>query len=301
MKIDDLNINLWSLFDSMKPWILVDNGSILGYFDWVPARLRVGPWQPYAPVVLALFTFATPILVNWLVDEKTYLPTPHFNEDAYPEYLSAWWFYNLFCFVWITGISLTVLRGPAGIRAWATYSMWTWTILHLRHGLVVVSPWLKRSNFILVSVLELSRFPMLLMCTMTFVVWNFILMPVIYFFFMDDERKRKTFLSYFTSFRLTQIHVFNLLFAYVNGVIVSPQRLLNFSDFLTCWTITVLYIMWYLLVLDRVGVHLYPIFSPRNPWMIAVWILLVAAHVAGFFAWDSILKPVEIGLDANRY
>jgi len=171
--------------------------------------------------------------------------------------------------------------------------MWTWTILNIRYGLAVVYPFLNQSNSLLISILELSRLPMLLMCTMTFVVWNFILMPIIYFF-MDDEQKRKKFLSYFTSFRLIQIHVFNLAFAYFNGNVVSPQRLLKFADFLTSWIIVVVYILWYLLVLDRLGVHLYPIFSPRNSWMIAVWIRLVIIHVAGFLVWKSILKPSEI-------
>lgn len=174
-KIDALNISVRSLFDPSQPWILVENGSILGYFDWVPAHLRVGPWQPYAPAAVLFFLFLAPLLVN-LLEEKTKVSITYLTQQTYPEYSSALWFYNLLGFIWITGISLSVFRGPAGILAWGTYSMWTWTVLNIRYGLVTVYPFLNQSNSLLISILELSRFPMLLMCTMTFVVWNFILM-----------------------------------------------------------------------------------------------------------------------------
>jgi hypothetical protein len=34
-KVHSLNLHIKDLFDSSKPWVLVPNGSLLGYFDWV--------------------------------------------------------------------------------------------------------------------------------------------------------------------------------------------------------------------------------------------------------------------------
>jgi hypothetical protein len=34
-KIHSLNLKISDLFDTSKPWVLVENGSLLGYFDWV--------------------------------------------------------------------------------------------------------------------------------------------------------------------------------------------------------------------------------------------------------------------------
>jgi hypothetical protein len=109
---------------------------------------------------------------------------------------------------------------------------------------------------------------------------------------MKTEETRRSFLAYFTKFRLIQVHVCNIFFAYMNGVCACPGRQLTLADFMVSYAITVLYAIWYLLVLDRVGVHLYPIFSPRSPWVILTWSGLVVAHYGCFLAWRYVLTPV---------
>jgi hypothetical protein len=108
---------------------------------------------------------------------------------------------------------------------------------------------------------------------------------------MDNEETRRKFLAYFTQFRLIQLHVFNVVFAYLNGVWASPSRVLTFQDFMAGLTIAIVYMVWYLLVLDRLGIHLYPIFSPRSPWAVVTWVLVISGNVGGFFAWKAILAP----------
>jgi hypothetical protein len=275
-------------FLSLEPWVLVDNGSILGFFDWVPIHLRIGPWSHLAPGMLFLMVYAAVCGnvaalnrgLSGVIDDN--------SKQHYPDIGTPWWWYNILCFVWISAVSLTVIVGPAGYRPWATYSMWTWSILQLRHFLSALAPWLSSDSF-LFKVLELTRYPMLIMCSTTFVVWNLILMPFIYFFFMKDEEKRRNFLLYFTRFRLVQIHFFNIVFAYLNAFRASPLRPLALADFMAAWTIAVLYMLWYLLVLDRVGVHIYPIFSPRSPWLMVTWPFLVAVYVLGFHGWNAMV------------
>ena len=42
------------LIDPKEPWVLVDNGSFLGNFDWVPEKFRVGPWCLSAVCILTV-------------------------------------------------------------------------------------------------------------------------------------------------------------------------------------------------------------------------------------------------------
>jgi hypothetical protein len=169
--VKELKLSVTDLFDMSKPWVLVDNGSILGYFDWVPKKLRLGSWSPAAPAMLFLMVYTA--ICGIVVASQS--PRPVNSPVDYPAYLSGLWFYNLLGFLWISGISISILVGPAGPRAWATFTVWSWTVLQVRHGLAVLAPWLEQESF-LFKVLELSHFPMLMMHAMTFFVWNFILM-----------------------------------------------------------------------------------------------------------------------------
>jgi len=169
-KVAALNLSLRDLWDSSKPWVLVENGSILGYFDWVPTHLRVGPWYPLAPAMLFAMVYCG--ICGTVVAFRQPMPT---YSTEYPEYKSELWYFNLACFLWTSGISISVLGGPASYRAWATFTMWSWTVVQFRHGLAVLAPWMDPDS-VLFQLLELSRFPMLIMHSLTFVVWNFVLM-----------------------------------------------------------------------------------------------------------------------------
>lgn len=172
-KIKALNLSVFDLFNPSKPWVLVENGSMLGYFNWVPRELRVGPWSPLAAPILFLMVYSA-ICGNIVAFQQQSTASTN-TSGEYPDYQSGLWYYNVFGFLWITFISIGTLRGPAGPGAWATYTMWSWTVLWFRHGLAAMTPWLEQ-NSLLFKTLELTRFPMLLMHSMVFVLWNFVLM-----------------------------------------------------------------------------------------------------------------------------
>ena len=111
---------------------------------------------------------------------------------------------------------------------------------------------------------------------------------------MENKETRKNFLAYFTKFRLIQLHVCNIGFAWVNGVWSSPMRQLTLSDFVASYAISVVYALLYTLVFDRMGVHLYLIFSPRSPWMVFIWFGVIAAQCLCFLVWKSILAPPDL-------
>jgi len=130
---------------------------------------------------------------------------------------------------------------------------------------------------------------MLAQATLTFVAWNFLLGPII-FSRMDTPTKRRAFLDRFTSFRLTQLHVCNILLAAAQGLHGSPKRTLHERDMCTaCWFVLG-YAFWYLFVLDRLGIHLYLIYSPRTLVAVVSWTMTALAVGGCYIFWRYMIQ-----------
>ena len=90
------------------------------------------------------------------------------------------------------------------------------------------------------------------------------------------------------------IHGLNIVLCWCNvGPWGSPRRHLEFTDFYVSVVALVVYSALYLGILDRIGVHLYPIFSPRMQWQPVLWIALLAVYCGIFVLWRSLLRPLE--------
>ncbi|KAL7571820.1 hypothetical protein ACA910_002905 [Epithemia clementina (nom. ined.)] len=279
------------LIDPREPWILVDNGSFLGYFDWVPSKFRVGPWSPAAICYLTIIFYLTALSVVYLASEQSrpwWSRTNDFVQDLnYPPAFSPQWWYNVILSLWMMYINYLVLAGPLSIRAWSTYTIQSWTSLWIRHILCALAPF---SSWALTWA-EYLRFPVACSATCTFVIWNGLIFPYAYFIGLKTEEQKKGFYEFAFSFRLVQIHFFNLLFCVLNIVWTSPIRPLEWVDLNLAFVSAAAYMAWYLLVLDRLGVHFYPIFTPRVGWMVVtLWTMLVFAYFGTFFLWKSILS-----------
>ena len=257
----------------------------------VPVKLRVGPWSPLASAYLVVVTCTLAYGGIWWSGQQeqahknvAVIQSPMTPSNMHSSY---WWYYNVCGFVWMMYISYLVLVGPAGWNAWATYSMWSWSVVMIRHGLASLEPWMGDS-LLLAKLLQYTLLPSLNMATITTCMWNFIVGPAVYFFFLKTRQQREKFLSYFTSFRLTQIHVFVLAYAVVNGM-STPSPEFTFGDLYMAVLVTFWYMLLYLLVLDRIGVHLYPIFSPRTHWCVVIWSGMWCFHVLVYWLWKEIL------------
>lgn len=279
------DISIKSLFDVNSPWVVAPNGSYKGNFDWVPESYRVGNWSPLAGLVLMVFyAMAVYAIIDWNGWEET-----DFTMLQYPSYGSAGWFYNTFGGLWMLYIIKTIVNdSPLGFYAWITYTVQSWTLLAIRHVLCAMAPW---STTALIWA-EWIRFPCAVSPTITFFLWNFILMPYAYFVAMkDDPRKQRNFIRFCTSFRLLNLHGLNILFCFLNvGTIGSPPRTLEFADLFIALMSTLVYMTFYLLVLDRLGVHLYPVFSPRSPFLIFAWLGALGCYMGTFHVWRYLLS-----------
>ena len=156
--------SLHRFVDPNEPWVLVEDGSFLGYFDWVPQPLRVGPWS----VAAICYVFAIPYAAAVAMLHYSNDPWASIHRNAaiyrYPPVGSPEWTYNLVTFVWMIYVSYLVVIGPLSYRAWATYTVQSWTLLIVRHGLCVLAPFSKWA----VRWAEYIRFPVACSATITF-------------------------------------------------------------------------------------------------------------------------------------
>jgi hypothetical protein len=282
------------LVNPTKPWILTDGLSTFrGFFDFVPRHLREGPWSVTA--TLALFAIMYSLVILLIGANMLYAPVKGANgsildqfilpHDAYVPYTTSW-YYNTIVFGWMVYVAYMVYaESTLSSIAWVSFTLWSWSIITLRHGLCAVAPFLPQVRVLT----EVLRLPVLLSASVTFGVWNFVLMPAIAFVFIKDSKRRWNFIKFAFGFRLMQLHIFNIFFAVLNGAWAEPKRPLHLGDLDAIFVYMVIYIVWYYFVLDRLGIHLYPIFSPRAPWVIGSWLLVVALCLCGYHWWSRIL------------
>ena len=259
----------------------------------VPKHLRVGPWKPAYPIMMVTWTsfilYTQP--ENMLNDTS-----PATMVSSYPELYSSLWWYNTFAFLMMAGVTIWSLtqRTKAVV---VTYTFLSWMMNCVRFGFNVAAPFLSDHHIIL-QLNCLLRFPALMTATVTFMIWNFALLPYIYLNVLDTKEKELEFTKSNVSFGMVQQHVCNIVLA-VSNTIVScrSQRMIdnndgNAFDFNDLWNglaYAILYGLFYNLVLDRVGVHIYPIFSPRTNYSIITWVVVLLIFLAFFQFWNFLI------------
>ena len=157
---------IWQFFDPNCPWVLVNEGSLLGFFDFVPRYLRVGPWTTFAPIFISIIVAK---LLYWMPGQSSF-----YLDDAilstHPLEYSEFWIYNVLAFLWMKLILVVTLRirGPGVVF---TYTIQSWIMLTICHGLSALAPFLPRKHFLL-WINELLRFPSLATASITFVYFS---------------------------------------------------------------------------------------------------------------------------------
>ena len=262
------------LFDPSQPWLVLNNqGSYNNFFNFVPLEWRVGPWSRLAVPTLLFFLFKLVLSApskaefsdflqsNPLPDNYALRASPISNIDMSKIHLA----------IALNGLAtLFLIVRKSSPAVFGTYTMISWLNI-TTHALATVAQQFQ-FQFISIShptfhlalnaIRQCTRFPALVSALITFGVWNIVLAPYIYFIFCKGSESKTRFLKWNFSFLLMEIHFFNL-------PIAVAATLWNFAEFgdVDLWLASVLaylYGLLYLLVFDRIGVHLYPTFSPRS-------------------------------------
>jgi len=173
------------------------------------------------------------------------------------------------------------------VRKWslypyASFTLVSWSLLTLRFLAVLVAP----HSPIAAAVGEVLRFPTLAAATTTTLLWNFVLQFVIYWA-MPTPAQRAQFVRFNRQFSLMNIHILNLPLALLSHC--CSLRPLVFFDLWVSSALFYLYALFYLLVLDPLGVHMYPVFTPRTPLCAIPYALLVGLPFAVHAGWARLL------------
>ncbi len=217
--------------------------------------------------------------------------------SSYHDIYSTYWWYNVTAFVYMSYLITWVIKNRSkGVVA--TYTVISWNLNTIGHGINAIAPFLS-DHHILLHVNRMIRFPALVSASITTSVWNFILLPYIHFFVLDTEEKRHNFTKWNLSFRLVQKHVCNIIYAFLNTVLSkrSGTHLLFSDDDLWYGLLLGLgYGLFYNLILDRIGVHIYPIFSPRSNLVFVTWALVFGIYFAFHWFWNLVISDYLDGL-----
>lgn len=288
-------LSIGDFFDPTCPWDLRDRlpgeEAIRKIFSFVPDRFKEGSWLLLSTWVLAI---SISIVLYVTVDANIKFRASHNDTGIMEDFVggkfykafTVEWYYNIGFFLWMNFVSWKIYSFHSSFGAWVSFTMWSWTIMSIRHGLCSIAPFFPSVRLLTGAL----RFPVLLSASITFGIWNFVLMPTITLGFLKGERRHK-FIRWAFTWKLCQIHVFNILYAYLNCVWAEPNaQPLHLGDANAGVIYILAYISFYYLVLDRIGVHLYPIFSPRTCICIPSWIMTAAICVGNYKVWNSILS-----------
>ena len=251
----------------------------------MPAHLRKGPWFFLAPYYLALFAF---LVVYFRPASFDFLVV----DNSLPE-LNSSWHYCAIAFA-VNGCAvLGLLLWNVGPAPLVTYTITSWSLLTAHNVLSSVLPFFPALVPALGPVREFLRFPVLVAHTVTFVIWNFVLAPAIYRIMPTPEKKRD-FMKWILAPFMFEIHVFNYPIAVVSTLgEAAKRRPLVIDDLWCALLVAFYYALVYLFLLDRLGVHFYPIFSPRSKWCVVAWSSLFAIYLGTFNFWNAAIEEAE--------
>jgi len=265
----------WHFFDN--------NGSFDGWFDWVPLRLRVGYFSPIAVCLLIgleLSIFVYRPRVGLAVPPSTELYSRSHALDAA---VCSWCLLVIF--------RCAIRRMLSGLLI--SFTGWSWFLLAIRALVATLRPFCMTGSAaasVLGSTEAYLRLPVLMGATITFCVWNVVLFPVIYTFaFQKDPTRRREFLVFNFGFGMSNFHIVNLPLAMVHTVIGDGvAKAFTGTDLWASFVVAGVYVLLYVFLLDRAGVHLYPIFSPRSHYCSISYGTLLALYFGVFHAWNAL-------------
>lgn len=274
----------FSDFLKINPWVIVKGGSYMGFFDYMPLEYRVGKWHPMA--FFALLGSIAALLLTKPTNAEFGIVLHSSDAIHFIRKFSLAWYYNMSAFLFMS-IMQAHCYMKIGLFPIVTFTIQSWTLLTIRHGLIAALPFFGNTYWVNFFT-ELLRGPVLLSSFLVSLVWNFMLLPLIYFKFTPDQKKSK-FLKWSFSFRLVQWHLMNVPYAVLNSM--SLPRKLTYVDLWFMYAYTLYYAIFYLLVLDRVGVHLYAVFNPRTFYSIFAYFAGIFICYGAYVTCNKLIFP----------
>lgn len=276
-------------------WLLYDNqGSFNGWFDWLPLWMRVGPWSRLFITSVVLFYTA----LMW------YIPRPlGFDPSAILSYHSdmsdLYWMgmpkatvIDLAVFTWGLVVIIHAKMTMQSVAAFfISFTGWSWVLVTSRAGFEY-GAWItyeqnQKLSLILATIGSSLRLVTITNATVVCTIWNVVLFPIMYFISLPPGEKRRNFLKFNFGFFMVNIHILNLPLAWMNILSGDRVRSFTYSDLWVSYLVVMLYSLVYFFVMDRLGMHFYPIFCPRSRLSLISIALIIWLYYFLFNKWNQ--------------
>lgn len=233
-------------------------------FEQFPLWMREGPWQWNAVFFIPLATAAVIALAPRALATMP-AAHPHATLSEMQAYAAA------ALFVYCVGILVLMFR-TAGASPMVSFTMLSWLMSTLRFGFLAMDRFAPAVRV----VSEFLRGPALSNSIFLGLVWWLALVPVIAYF-SKSPQARRGFFKFNFSFFLLNVHLLNMALGMAQHRL--DPRPLRLFDLWTTLAFSMMYVIFYLGYLDRTGVHLYIILSPRTKFAFVVYSSLIALQL----------------------
>lgn len=243
----------------------------------IPLHLRQGPWKITAHLYLLYFS-------AFLL-----LSAPHafdsYKEDTFEKSSPFLFRFRLGMGLYCLCVSV-LLYFRAGVYPFLTYTVTSWNLMVLR----LLFSSMEQQSRVLMVVSRILRFPALAGTSVTFTLWWTILFPLVYY--VSDSHRRKQFLAFNSSFLLVNIHMLNMPICATEFVLTGHH--LAYFDVWIGFCVALVYMLFYLNVLDRVGAHIYIFLTPRTHFCILNYSVVLSVYLACFYGWNYVSHHVHL-------
>lgn len=242
----------------------------------------LGPWNPMAYIVLislfGILFYTYSDAMESLTQSSQTLSFQSFNESD---------LYWLQCYRLIVGIYCLLLiivticvTGPMPL---VSYTVTSWNLMTSR----LLSSYLatRYPSELFAKMSHFIRYPALVGCTITVVVWWLILVPIIHAH--TEGKKRTGFWKFNFSPLLLNLHFLNLPIVAIE--FLWSNHSLHFIDLWMGLVVAFVYVMFYLLILDPAGLHFYIILSPRTVFCIIPYLIILSLYFGLYHFWNKVL------------
>ena len=247
-----------------------------------PKKLRVGEWTFVAKMYLFLVLSGTAALKFYGPKEEASDVVPEAPLDPQSSQIV-----RAIGSTWGIGVLVWMCK-TTGPWPFLSFTMQSWTLMTARY----VLDFLGGANLGSLSeystyISETIRFPALMQNSLTVTVWWLLLVPAFLFFTRNDPQKRKAFMEWNFGPFLVNVHLLNLPLAAIAHLL--KPRFLVLSDLWNGLAMGLVYLLFYLFILDPLGMHFYIVLSPRTKWSTLTYTIMLAAIYGFYRAWNHAL------------
>lgn len=248
--------------------------NILKFLDHIPEKYKTGPWSPAVHVYL--YTVFGILLLTAQTAYSYYNTIEQYSAD---DFLQT---FRLVAGVYCALLSLGLLI-VAGPWPFTSYTMTSWNLMTVR---LLTAYCAAAGDENMKFIAGMVKFPALVGCSITVVIWWSVLVPLIHYLLRNSKENTKFFREWNTSFFLLNIHLLNLPVVGIEFLLSNAP--LTLFDLWMGFLVANVYVLFYLNVLDPLGLHFYIILTPRTWVTVLTYTSILGLYYLVYSSWNRI-------------